>query len=158
MSDYLSLTFPLPISLVRSPYTLLSSLFTFLPQQVAASLGPGSFGAYVISQATCASDVLAVMLLQVCAISQRQCTALVVYESCWKELFSLRLFFGLFRGLRQFKLVPYQCSSDIRHCDVSPFFAFNLIALFCSSTTETVWIDLKQRQVATRSPSFRNSY
>ena len=33
--------------------------------QVAASLGPGSFGAYVISQATCASDVLAVMLLQV---------------------------------------------------------------------------------------------
>lgn len=31
---------------------------------MAASLGPGSFGAYVISQATCASDVMAVMLLQ----------------------------------------------------------------------------------------------
>ena len=103
---------PPSISLFRSPYTLLSSLFTFLPEQVAASLGPGSFGAYVISQATCASDVLAVMLLQVCAISQRQCTALVVYESCWKGLFNLQLFFGLFRGLRQFKLVSFLCSRN----------------------------------------------
>ena len=52
----------------NSPQLLPHSLLSPLPPQVAASLGPGSFGAYVISQATCASDVLAVMLLQVMKI------------------------------------------------------------------------------------------
>lgn len=52
----------------HSPQLLPHSLLSPLPPQVAASLGPGSFGAYVISQATCASDVLAVMLLQVMKI------------------------------------------------------------------------------------------
>ena len=54
--------FPLFLDIMGLDPLVLDTLHTI---QVAASLGPGSFGAYVISQATCASDVLAVQLLQV---------------------------------------------------------------------------------------------
>ena len=74
----LTTLFPLPLPLSLFVLVFLSSssedimgfnplvLDTLNTIQVAANLGPGSFGAYVISQATSASDVLAVMLLQVC--------------------------------------------------------------------------------------------
>jgi phosphoenolpyruvate carboxylase len=45
-------------------FPLLQVMDVLRTVEVASTLGPGSLAAYVISQATCASDVLAVMLLQ----------------------------------------------------------------------------------------------
>lgn len=91
--------------------------------QVASSLGPGSLGAYVISQARAASDVLAVMLLQkqcgMTPLNGKQMRVVPLFETLndlnnapeiIETLFSLPNYLGLVRSKQEI-MVGYSDSA-----------------------------------------------
>ena len=100
-----------------------SVMDTIKTLQVASSLGPGSLGAYVISQAKAASDVLAVMLLQkqcgMTVLSGRQMRVVPLFETLndlnnapeiIETLFSLPNYLGLVRSKQEI-MVGYSDSA-----------------------------------------------
>ena len=87
--------------------------------QMIAEQHEGSLGAYVISQATSASDVLAVLLLQLDAGVQKPLRVAPLFETLddlngagetMKKLFSLPVYMGVING-KQEVMIGYSDSA-----------------------------------------------